>query len=714
VGVFICRCGGQLAPALDVDALAKEVRGWPEVAVVQPLAHSCSPPGLAAIAAAIAGAGLDRVVVAGCTPRLLGAHLRAACEGAGLDANLFDLVDIREGCAWVHSGEPAEAMAKAADLVRMGVARVVHREAREPVTAEVLPEALVIGGGLAGLTAALVLARAGVQVRLVEREAALGGMGRGLQAVRRKAEEAACHRSIEVLLESRVREVSGTVGRYTVTVDRAHDGRQGDVTFEAGAIIVATGATCLRPWGVFGYDGRRVVNQAEFERELRAGGAGPPASVVMILCAGQRDERIPYCSGVCCSAALDQALAVKAGNPLANASILFRDLHLPGEEGREKLAGARDAGIQLVRYAPGSPPVVAGGLIEVHDDLSGATQRLPYDRLVVASALVPQPDAGVVARLLRLKRDENGFFPQVRDRIRPENRVERGIYVCGAAHGPCTPAEAEFQAARAAYNALRHLRGGAVRSDSPVATVDETLCTGCGSCVQSCPVGAISLRQGEGVLSLSRVDPLLCKGCGNCVVACPARAIDLPRDGDAELLAQIEAALAARPAGGDVRIVAFGCEWSGYAAAELAGARKLPYPAQVRLIRVPCAARLDPLHLLWALHCGADGVFVGGCPPGECHYGGANRHAQERIGTLQRLLAMAGADRRRVGLQWITPDDPGDFVARITAFTDLVRALGPSPLRSDVGPAHDLEAVRRQRLLVRRQRLLDRSTVARG
>jgi coenzyme F420-reducing hydrogenase delta subunit len=185
-------------------------------------------------------------------------------------------------------------------------------------------------------------------------------------------------------------------------------------------------------------------------------------------------------------------------------------------------------------------------------------------------------------------------------------------------------------------------------------------------------------------LDLSQIDPLLCMGCGNCVVACPVKAISQPLDSDGQVLAQIEAALATAPSpagqNGQPRILVLGCEWSGHAAAELAGARKLGYPVEVRLIRERCSARFDPTHILWALFSGADGVFLGACPPGNCHYVNGNRHAQERFDTLQSLLAHSGFDPRRLRLEWITPDDPHDFVDKVTDFTNLVRALGPSPV----------------------------------
>lgn len=699
-GVFICDCGDRVASVLDMDALEEGVHDLPGVALAQRLRYSCSPDGLAAIRRAIAKRGLNRVLVAGCTPRTLQPRFLAACEQAGLDGALFELVDIREGCAWVHQDEPLAATAKAIDLVRMGLAKVALGQASEPATAQIVPAALVIGGGLAGMTAALTLASAGLPVKLVEREAALGGMLRDAHTLypdRRNAAEFLAervkavtdHPSINVLLQSQVTSISGTVGCYTVSVNGPVGQQNNPSIFDVGAIIVATGVCASRPRGLFRYDGKRVVTQLEFERELRDRESGSqstslPANVVMILCAGQRNEAVPYCSAVCCMVALKQAMEVKATNPQVNVTIIFRDIYLLGEQNHEdELLKARQAGVEFMRYAPSSPPVVAQETVEVHDDLTGTSRRLPYDRIVLATPLLPQPDASVVAHMLNIAQDRNGFFPEVRYRLRPQNYAERGIYICGAAHCPAGWMEAEFQAVSAAFNAMRYLQAGTVTSRAPVSVVDEELCTGCGNCVETCPFGAISMRKREGVLDLSEIDPLLCKGCGNCVVACPVKAIRLPLNSDAQMLAQIDAALESVSQNGRPRILVFGCEWSSHAAAELAGANKLRYPTEVRLIRVQCAARFDPMHVLWAFFNGADGVFLGGCPPGDCHYTNGNRYAQRRINTLRGLLAESGFDPRRLRREWITPDDPRDFVGKITDFTNLIRALGPSPARKE-------------------------------
>lgn len=684
LGVFICDCGGQIASILDMDALERGVRDLPGVCLARRLGYSCSPDGLEAIRSACTESNLDRVLIAGCTPRLLERHFQGALRDAGLDDSLFELVDVREGCAWVHQDEPPAATAKALDLIQMGVARLASRQPRQAADARVAPGALVVGGGVAGMTAALILANAGQPVTLVEREAALGGMLRDVhtlypdrhkmaELVAQKSETVTHHPRIQLLLESRVTDVTGTAGRYTVAIN------EGVSHLDVGAIIVATGTRTLQPWGKFRYDGVRVVTQLAFERELRD--AVPLSSVVMILCAGQRNEEIPYCSGVCCVAALKQAMEVKTANPGAQVTILFRDLYLQGGDHYDrKVIELRRAGVNFVRYSPSSLPKVTGDSVEVHDQLTGTDLRLPYDRVVLATPLVPQADASVLARLLGIAQDENGFFPEVRYRLRPERYAERGVYVCGAAHSPAVWTEAELQATGAAFKALRHLRSGQISSQAPIAVVDEKLCTGCGNCVEACPFDAIAMHKRSMELDLSQIDPLRCTGCGNCVVVCPVKAIGQPVSSEAQVLAQIDAALATRPKHGKPRILVFGCEWSSHAAAELAGANKLGYPSETRLIRVGCSARFDPIHILWALFSGADGVFLGACPPGDCHYIDGNRNAQERYDTLRGLLTQSGFDPRRLRLEWITPDDAHDFVSKITSFSRMVRDLGPSPV----------------------------------
>lgn len=688
LGLFLCDCGEEIASVLDMQALEREATLLPGVVAVRRLRYSCSPDGVEALQSSIAADKLERVLIAGCTPRTMERRLRAACAKAGLDRNLCHLADIRELCAWVHDNEPQAATQKAVDLIRMAVADLSLCQAQADAQAEVLPAALVIGGGVAGLAAALTLASGGVPVTIVERQPALGGVVRHAHSVNPGHQDAAeflaqrvaavsDHPQIRVLLNHQLTAVTGRPGSYTAEVEGCGPAPSNREEVDVGAIIVATGAREQAVPGLYGYDGRRVVTQSEFERELGDAAALDGLHHVAMLLPPAEATATGYAclQGL---AALKQAIEFKALRPQAEVALVFDDLRLP-EDGaiRNELAQAQASGIQFWKYAAAQPPVVRDGTVEVRDELSGAGQKMSYDRLVLAVPLAPQPDASTVAHMLRLSQDHSGFFAEPRYRLRPENYAERGIYVCGAAHYPVDWREDEFQAIAAAFRALHHIRGGVVTSHAPIAEVTDDLCTGCANCASVCAFGAITMHRREGILDLAGVDPLLCKGCGNCVVVCPSKAIRMPRGSDGQLLVQIDAALAS--ADGEPRILAFGCEWSGHAAAELAGARKLHYPATVRPIRLACSARIDPAHILWAFLNGADGVFVGACPPGDCHYVDGNRHAQERIDTLRGMLASRGFDQRRLRLEWVTPDDPHDFANKITDFAQLIQALGRLP-----------------------------------
>jgi len=683
IGVFICDCGMEIASYLDTGSLATAAEQLPHVALSRSMPYLCCRRGLAELQEAIRGAGLNRIVVAGCTPRTQEAHLRFACQEAGLNSHLLEMVNIREGCAWVHQADREAAMAKALDLVKAGVARASLLEPCERMKVQITPSALVIGGGIAGMTAALALAERGIPVKLIEKEHSLGGLIRNLHTLYPAGQRAseflngqieALRRqpNVKILVDAQVSEVTGSVGNYHLVV--TSDGK--DRIFDAGAIIVATGAQVRQPYGLFRYGTTKVSTQLELENVLAKGDLHAER-MVMLLCAGSRDERTPYCSGICCMTALKQALLIKETHPKAKLTLIFRDLCLKGNNPEANIRKAKQLGVDFIQYGPEAEPRVTAQRVEVYDLLTKRHTNLPYDLLILATPLVPQKDVTVLASRLKIPLDSHGFFPDVRFRLRPSDHVERGIYVCGAAHYPSDIQETTFQASSAAARAFNFLRQKQVVSEGPVAVVDATLCTGCGSCVEICPFHAINLRQQEGLLSISVVDSLLCKGCGLCAPTCPVKAIFLQGSSDPVLMAQIGAILSSEQDRSRPLILGMFCEWSAYAAAEIAGARHLQYPPHLRIIPLRCAGRIDPYHVLWAFLNGADGVLVGGCPPGKCHYVDGNQQAERQVGKLIDALAARGFEIDRLRLKWFQPDDASAFVEEISMFMAQIEDLGP-------------------------------------
>jgi len=676
-GVFVCGCGQEIAGVLDVDALVEETSRLPGVALARYENYGCSKAGLRDIGEAIREHGLNRVVVAGCTPRTHEGLFRKALGDDGADAPLLEMVNIREQCAAVHRDDPDAAKRKALDLIRMGVAKAALLKPEKGVEVEVTPAVLVIGGGIAGLTAALSVAKGGLPVKLVEKEEQLGGQvarlhtlyptgesGREFIEARVRAVEA--HPQVEVLTGSRVVDVSGSPGRYEIAVQQGGE----RIQFVVGAVVVAIGAEEKVPEPGSGYDGERVITQLELEQALE-GGRVDACNVALILDGGGNSQY----SAATAAAAVKNSILLSGADEERQVSVLFRDLS--SDLARGQIEEARQHGVRFVRYDARRPPQITSDRVEVFDEMRNEEVSLPGDLVVLARPLAPRPDAAPLARLLRLPVDARGFLVEPNQRLRPGKYIPEGLFVCGSAHFPVDVRESVFQGYRAAGRALRYVSARRMVPVAPPARVVESLCIGCGTCVEACPFQAISMMEREGTLGLSKIDPVLCKGCGNCVVVCPAKAIVMEPYTDPQLIAQVEAALGANP-DGEPRILGLFCEWSGYAAADLAGAEGRSYASNMRILRLGCSARFDPYLVLWAFLKGADGVLLGACEPGQCHYVEGNEWAEARVEQLRQLLKEAGFDPRRLRLEWFKPDDAEGFVEAVNAFTDDIEYLGPT------------------------------------
>ncbi|UCF58586.1 MAG: CoB--CoM heterodisulfide reductase iron-sulfur subunit A family protein, partial [Candidatus Bathyarchaeota archaeon] len=452
VGVFVCHCGTNIGGFLDVPGLAKYALSLPNVVFTKDNKYTCSDAGLTDIKNAIAEKKLNRVVVASCTPRTHEPLFRSTCREAELNPYLFQFVNIRDQCSWVHMQDREKATEKAKALIRMGVARAVLLEPLEETEVEVNPCALVIGGGIAGMTCALSLANRGFEVKLIEKEDRLGGTLNSLhrlypaheeasRLVQRKTEEVEKNPNIEVLTSSEVKEIKGFVGNYDVTA------RQGDRDrlLKVGVIIVATGAGTLKPVGMYDYDGEKVVTQLELERMLKEGRLNAE-SVVMIQCVGARNEKRAYCSKVCCLTALKNAMLIKEANPNAQVFVLYRDMVTQGTRYEDYYGKARETGITFIKYSPEKHPAVKNGSVRVYDEFLGEELSLSYDLVVLSTPMVAHPDSADLAQKLKVPVDEYGFFLEAHVKLRPVDFATDGIYVCGCAHWSADVGESISQA----------------------------------------------------------------------------------------------------------------------------------------------------------------------------------------------------------------------------------------------------------------------------
>jgi heterodisulfide reductase subunit A2 len=495
------------------------------------------------------------VVLAACTPRTHEPLFRDTCREAGLNQYFFEFANIREHCSWVHSREKENATQKAKDIVRMSVARATHLEALEEFELPVNKTALVIGGGLAGMTSALNMAEQGFEVHLIERAADLGGMARRIHTTLegmdvqehltdliRKVYQ---HPLVRVATDATITEVTGYVGNFTSTVTMAGRGTR---KILHGIAIIATGAQEHQPTEYLYGQNDRVLTQLELEREIfrqdeKVTGA---QNLVMIQCVGCRQEDRNYCSRVCCGQAIKNALKLKEINPQVDIHILFRDMRTYGfKEDFYREAASRD--IKFIRFEPQDKPQVqaAGDALQVTvtDPVLGQRVELEADLVVLSAAVVPADSTQEVGRLFKVSMNPDGFFQEAHVKLRPVDFAADGVFLCGTAQYPKHISETISQAYGAAGRALCILSGDSVTASGSVCEVDEHSCVSCGACITCCSYGAIDFYetpQGK----KARVEAVLCKGDGLCNAKCPTGAIYLKHYTDEEIFAQIDQAIA--------------------------------------------------------------------------------------------------------------------------------------------------------------------------
>jgi len=531
-GVFVCDCGINIGGYLDVPYVVKFAQSLDSVVYAEENIYTCSQDTQKKIAEAIQKHDLNRVVVAACTPRTHEPVFKRSLKEAGLNSHLFEMVNIREQCSWVHMKEHAKATEKAKRLIAMSVAKARLLQPLSDIEVDVTQKALVIGGGVSGMTAALSIADQGFKTIIVERESSLGGklnnicytledpdVQKFLTDTREKVQN---HELIKIYTDSTVKNIEGFVGNYNTIIETP----KGEKDFSHGVTIVTVGTEEHIPKEYHYGEDQRIITQRELEKKLSS---TKPEEIqngetyVMIQCVESRDNNRPYCSRVCCMQALKNAIKLKDLNPRSEVFVLYRDMMTYGFK-EKYYKEAREKGIMFLQYYEHRKPEVSmenSMVVKIYEPMMQEVLEIPTDYLILSTGLKPRLDNREIAKMLKVPLNADGFFLEAHVKLRPVDFSTEGMFVAGTCHSPKFITESISQANAAASRACTLLSHDKYKTEANISTVNEDLCSGCGLCVSMCPYSAIELDEGK-----AKVNEALCKGCGSCAAVCPSGAME--------------------------------------------------------------------------------------------------------------------------------------------------------------------------------------------
>ena len=560
-------CGTNIAKIVDVEAVASYASGLPDVVLARTYKYMCSNPGQEMIIQDIKEKQLNRVVVAACSPNMHERTFRNALRTAGLNQYLFEMANIREQCSWVHD-DPIEATEKAKALVNAAVCRVGLHESLESMSVNMCPDVLVIGGGIAGMTAALELADAGNSVHLVEKDDHLGGnlarvdltapyLYSARDLVTERITRIRDNKKVNLFLKSKVTEVKGFIGNFNATI-QSIDGKPVNgnkkVEVEVGNVVVCTGYKEFDASRIIHYGYGKlpnVITSFDLEKMIRAGRIETkegkiPRYVAIIHCVGSRTQEFhTYCSRVCCMTALKYAHEIKSANPGCYISDVYIDMHAFGKGHEDFYRQSSEAKTLFLMYEKGDRPVIHKAsqkdncemLIEVNEKLSGEHIEIPADLVVLMVGMEAREDSHEIARIVNISQDKDGWFIESHPKLEPVATTTDGIFIAGTCVAPKDIPDSVAQARAAAARILARIAKGRIEVDALYSEVNEEKCSGCRICNQLCPFSAIEFNEEK---RHSHIISALCKGCGVCVASCPSSAIKGRHFTDEQVLAQVD------------------------------------------------------------------------------------------------------------------------------------------------------------------------------
>jgi heterodisulfide reductase subunit A len=784
IGVFICHCGLNIAGTLDIKELVEYARSLPDVAYVKDNRYTCADPGQEEIRKGIKDYKLNRVIVAACSPRMHEPTFRRTVSEAGLNPYLFEMANIREFSSWCHSSTPKEATEKAKDLIRMAVAKARLMMPLQTIEVPVTNKALVVGGGIAGINAALDLAEMGFKVYLLEKTESIGGHMAALDKTFPTLDCSICiegpkmvdvgrHPNIQIISNADLLNASGYVGNFKVKIrknprfviadkctgcgeckdacpiefpnewdinlgtrkaisvpfDQAvpliytlnkdyciecykcidacgareaidFEQKPEEIELDVGAIVVSTGYDVYLPYDMplLGYGKySNVITSMEFERLILA--AGPtggkvirasdgqkPHTVAFIQCVGSRDKsKYPYCSNFCCMYTLKHVVQLKEKyKEDVEVYVFYIDIRSPGKGYEEFYERAREKGANFIRGRVSridEVPSTHNLIIHAENTDLGRPIEIEAEMVVLATASIAKKGSDEMARILNLTRGADGFFMESHPKLKPLDAPTDGIFFAGACQGLKDIPYSVSQGSGAASKAATVISKPKWKIEPIVSVIDPSKCRNvnakCGICAERCPYSAIRVEEKKP----AQVITAMCHGCGTCVAECPQGAITQMHFTDAQIMAQIRAALEKDP---ENKILAFLCNWCSYAGADLAGTSRFEYPPSIRPIRVMCSGRVDRDFVLEALRLGAGMVLVGACHlPYDCHYISGNWKMKARMDALAPMLQKLGMSPERFRVEYVSAAEGVHFAELISEIDSQMHALGKDKIKAE-------------------------------
>lgn len=681
-GVFLCQCGLKIAPKVDLPALEQMIREQLSPAHVETMPYPCMAPGMEGVKQAVRDKRLDRVLVAGCEPRIMLKKFQRDLREMGLEEEQIDMVNLRDHVALVHAGQPPAEMAlKGSKLIAAEMAGLMATRTIAPVKVECKGPVMILGGGMGTYSAALELVRAGIDTIIsvvsddVEDEIRMlheryPGERHFHARLRKIMEEVYESPHIRAISKGEVEKIMGNWGDYSVTFSAVGD--QLPPTYKVGAIIAALDAEMLHQGPDFGHDGERVLCHTELEEQIWVKGV---PSHRLVFWVNDLETNRPW-DQLSFRGAWNLARNIRLHNVQSQACILFNSRITVPLSTAERVQ-ARELGIKLIQYDGTQRPTIQSGFITYNDLYDQIERELPWDQLVLSPLRDPGHESIRIAKILGIYTYEGQFLDRQPQMVRPDEVGLGEKLLVGSSRNPCELQETLRQGRRAArvlIDLVKKAQAGELYGARDTCMVDPNLCTGCGLCKEICDCGAILPVEGPGGGTPRTVDPMVCTGGGTCAASCPHLALNVTT----RPLARREAragALARSLA--DNEVMGYACSWGGAAAADHAGLQGLAYSPRFYLLRMRCIGELDPIIMGRAFLEGANGLMLLGCKPETCHHSYGLDHTWSRSLMIKNLLQLSGLERERISLAHGDLNDPLQFARTVDTFVSTIDRLGP-------------------------------------